>query len=66
MSGVPTIKRLDEMLELLYWLEGEGFAGAATLPARFLDKPAGEPEVTLARLVEPGARGGPLPAGSTM
>ena len=56
MSDAPDILRLDEMLELLYWLEGEGFKGSATLPAitRFLDRPAGEPEWTLARLVERG------------
>lgn len=56
MSGAPDIERLDEMLELLYWLEGEGFKGSANLPSitRFLDRPAGEPEVTLARLVERG------------
>lgn len=32
------IARRDEVLQLLYWLEGEGFDGAATLPAiaRFL------------------------------
>jgi DNA-binding IclR family transcriptional regulator len=32
------IKRRDEVLELLYWTEGEGFSGASTLEAitRFL------------------------------
>jgi len=32
------IARRDEVLELLYWIEGEGFSGAATLNAiaRFL------------------------------
>ena len=32
------IKRRDEVLELLYWTEGEGFTGASTLDAivRFL------------------------------
>ncbi len=40
MSEEPgrDMARQDEVLELLYWLEGEGFAGNATLPglARFL------------------------------
>ncbi len=32
------VPRQDEILELMYWLEGEGFTGTATLPgiARFL------------------------------
>jgi hypothetical protein len=40
VSGTPDrdIARRDEVLELLYWLEGEGIAGSATLAgmARFL------------------------------
>ncbi|HXH05952.1 MAG TPA: hypothetical protein VNI83_05105 [Vicinamibacterales bacterium] len=32
MSGDPAsaIRRRDDLLELLYWIEGEGFSGAAT------------------------------------
>lgn len=50
------IARRDEMLELLYWLEGEGFRGSATLPAiaRFLDQPPDEAQATLSALVERG------------
>ena len=35
------IARRDELLELLYWIEGEGFSGAATFDgiARFLAHP---------------------------
>lgn len=38
------IARRDELLELLYWFEGEGFAGAATLDAiaRFVALPPRE------------------------
>lgn len=39
MSADPgEIARRDEVLEVLYWIEGEGFSGAATLEAitRFL------------------------------
>ena len=40
MTNDPAIEmaRRDEVLEMLYWTEGEGFAGAATLDiiARFL------------------------------
>jgi len=37
-DAVSDIKRRDEVLELLYWTEGEGFSGASTLEAiaRFL------------------------------
>ncbi len=50
------IARRDEMLELLYWLEGEGFAGSATLDAiaRFLTWPESEAAGTLVRLVRQG------------
>ena len=47
------IKRRDEMLELLYWTEGEGFRGAATLDAivRFLTHERAEVVQTLEELV---------------
>lgn len=50
------IARQDELLELLYWLEGEGIPGAATLAgmARFLARPSAEVEEAIARLVERG------------
>ena len=50
------IARQDEMLELLFWLEGEGFPGSATLPsiARFLTWAEPEAQRILARLVERG------------
>ncbi len=40
MPGGP-IARRDELLELLYWLEGEGFGGASNIDAmvRFLAHP---------------------------
>jgi hypothetical protein len=46
----------DELLELLYWLEGEGFAGSATLDGlmRFLSHPVHEVRGTLDRLVQRG------------
>ena len=49
------IKKLDEMLELLFWMEGEGIGGA-NLPgiARFLSQPEAEAQATLARLEERG------------
>jgi hydrogenase maturation protease len=51
-----TVARRDEMLQLLYWLEGEGFAGSATLAtiARFLSWPEPEAGETLARLTDRG------------
>ena len=56
MSEVPgrAIALRDEMLELLYWLEGEGFGGAATLAAiaRFLDQPPEQAQATLSSLIE--------------
>lgn len=50
------IGRRDEVLELLFWLEGEGISGASTLPgmARFLARPAGEIEQVLAQLQQRG------------
>ncbi len=47
------IARRDELLELLYWIEGEGFAGAATFEAiaRFLAHSPEEVRATLADLV---------------
>lgn len=50
------IARQDEVLELLYWLEGEGIPGSATLPgmARFLARPSAEVEEVIRRLVERG------------
>ncbi len=50
------VARRDEMLQLLYWLEGEGFAGSASLAAiaRFLAWPEHEAEQTLARLIDRG------------
>lgn len=51
-----TIARRDEVLELLYWLEGEGFAGSASLAGltRFLVLPEAETETTLGALVARG------------
>ena len=58
MSDTPgqDIARQDEVLELLYWLEGEGFEGNATLTgiARFLVQPESDVEQTLAALVRRG------------
>ena len=50
------ISRRDQLLELLYWIEGEGFAGAAELDAlaRFLAQPPAEVAVTLADLAQRG------------
>ncbi len=50
------IARQDEVLELLYWLEGEGFKGNATLAglARFLTHPEDEVRDTLAVLIQRG------------
>jgi hypothetical protein len=54
-AGRP-IALQDELLELLYWLEGEGFAGSATLGGmmRFLSHPAHEVRDTLDRLARRG------------
>lgn len=56
MSASDRIARLDEMLELLFWLEGEGFAGNATRPsmARFLTWSETELDSVLGALVERG------------
>lgn len=50
------IARRDELLEFLYWIEGEGFSGAATFDAitRFIACP---PEATRAALDDLVARG---------
>jgi len=50
------IARRDEVLELLYWLEGEGFGGVATLSrlTRFLAYGEPEIEATLEFLVRRG------------
>jgi hypothetical protein len=44
VNGGDDIRRLDEVLELLYWLEGEGFAADTSLAqmARFLTYPEAE------------------------
>lgn len=49
-GGIPD---QDEVLELLFWLEGEGFAGSATVPgmARFMAKSEDVVRMTLARLL---------------
>lgn len=51
------IARRDQLLELLYWIEGEGFAGAAQLDAlaRFLAQPVDTVAGTLEDLTR-GAR----------
>ena len=50
------IARRDEMLELLFWFEGEGLGSSATLPAmtRFLVQPEATVKVTLADLIDRG------------
>lgn len=50
------IARRDELLELLYWIEGEGFRGAATFDAivRFVAHPAEAVRCTLDDLVRRG------------
>lgn len=50
------IARRDEVLEMLYWTEGEGFSGAATLAAiaRFLTHAPDDVQRTLTELVERG------------
>ena len=51
-----SIRREDELLELLYWFEGEGFGGVATLEgiARFTTIEERAVRHTLARLVDRG------------
>ncbi|MEO8193193.1 MAG: hypothetical protein ABI681_05035 [Gemmatimonadales bacterium] len=50
------IARRDEMLELLFWFEGEGLGSSATLPSmtRFLAQPEEVVRGTLADLLERG------------
>ena len=50
------IERRDEILELLFWLEGEGLESETTLErmARFLHHPEGDVETTLNSLVAHG------------
>ncbi len=50
------IAREDELLELLYWFEGEGFGGVATLDGMVRFTTLAEPLVrqTLARLIARG------------
>jgi hypothetical protein len=50
------IARRDEVLELLYWMEGEGFTGTATITAmtRFLGHDVAVVERTLSALVGAG------------
>lgn len=50
------LARRDELLELLYWFEGEGFRGAATFDviARFLAQP---PDVVRRTLEDLASRG---------
>ena len=50
------IARRDELLEMLYWIEGEGFRGAATLDAiaRFLTHARDEVQQSLLDLAERG------------
>ena len=47
------IARRDEMLELLYWFEGEGLTASATIPAmtRFLSRPEQEVRETITELI---------------
>lgn len=58
MSDQPgdDIARRDELLELLYWIEGEGFTGAASFDAiaRFLAHPPDVVKAALDDLVERG------------
>lgn len=50
------IARRDEMLELLYWLEGEGLTASATIPdmTRFLSRPETEVRETMENLLRRG------------
>lgn len=50
------IARRDEMLELLFWFEGEGLGSSATVPAmtRFLVQPEETVRITLADVVNRG------------
>ena len=49
------IVHLDEMLELLFWMEGEGIDGANLAGiARFIAKPEVDAQATLSRLIARG------------
>lgn len=50
------LARRDELLELLYWIEGEGFGGTATVGGitRFLAHPEAEVRASLGDLVRRG------------
>lgn len=50
------IARRDEMLELLFWFEGEGLGSSATVPAmtRFLVQPEETVRLTLADVISRG------------
>jgi hypothetical protein len=56
--------RRDEVLEVLYWLEGEGIPGASTVAgmARFLTRPPDEVQEVIATLL---ARGDVEPSGDS-
>ncbi len=58
------IARRDEVLELLYWLEGEGIPGTATVTvmARFLARPAEDVQEIVGHLL---ARGDIEPSGDS-
>lgn len=55
-DGAARIARRDEVLELLYWTEGEGFTRAANLDAiaRFLTHDRERVAVTLGELIASG------------
>lgn len=50
------IARQDELLELLFWFEGERITGAATIPgmSRFIARSEAEVQAVLDRLVQRG------------
>lgn len=55
-SAAREIELRDELLELLYWLEGEGFEGSRTLEGmvRFLAEPEQDARAGLKALVDRG------------
>ncbi len=56
-SPGASIARMDEVLELLFWMEGEGFAGGSTTfkgMVRFLAQPEGEVYAALQKLLSRG------------
>jgi len=55
-DGGEIIARRDEMLELLFWLQGEGMGSSATLPAmtRFLVQDEAAVRQTLEHLIRTG------------